>query len=199
MQPRPSPHSTARISGTAAPALHHWHCTTGIAPRLSRDMAHNPRRTTRQASLDARHISTPPLRSLALSATPIHHLCPPQRFLALCRLLPSTISAFPPRSRTRSLLAKLLFLKDTGPSSSSSSSFSRCESAASGAADASLRSLTPRSALSPLALPSHPSPCSLTRGSTPRVRVARRDLLVETLTNPLASLSSPLAVLLDVD
>ncbi|KOO34710.1 hypothetical protein Ctob_011251 [Chrysochromulina tobinii] len=88
-------------------------------------MAHNPRRTTRQASLDARHISTPPLRSLALSATPIHHLCPPLRFLALCRLLPSTISAFPPRSRTRSLLAKLLFLKDTGPSSSSSPSFSR--------------------------------------------------------------------------
>lgn len=147
MQPRPSPHSIARNCGTAPLALQHGSLAT---KRTTLDRQHD-----RLLSMHARHISTPPLRALALSATPIHHLCPPLRFLALCRLLPSTISAFPARSRTRSLLAKLLFLKDTGRSSSSSSSFSRCESAAPGAADASLRPLTPRPALSPLALHSH--------------------------------------------
>ena len=139
--------------------------------------------------------------SRSLSATPIHHLC---KFSS---------------SRTRSLLAKLLFLKDTGRSSSSSS-FSRCESAAPDAADASTCSLIPRPALltprpahSPLDLPTHPSTCPLTprpalssldlpsHPSTcpPRVRVARRDKLVETFAQPLAGLSSSLAVLIDVD
>ena len=132
--------------------------------------------------------------SRSLSATPIHHLC---KFSS---------------SRTRSLLAKLLFLKDTGRSSSSSS-FSRCESAP-------LMLLMPRPALSsldlpssPLDLPTHPSTCPLTprpalssldlpsHPSTcpPRVRVARRDKLVETFAQPLAGLSSSLAVLIDVD
>jgi hypothetical protein len=70
----PTEHERRDRGGAATPlaTLHSpqlWHCTTGTATRLSRDKAHNPRQTTRQASRR------------------------PHCALSLCRLLPSTISA----------------------------------------------------------------------------------------------------------
>ena len=193
MQPRPSPHCIARNCGTAPLALQHGSLAT---KRTTLDRQHDRLHSMHDTS---RHIST------HLDASRRPHCA-----LSLCRLLPSTISAHHyafSLSVGYSHPPSPLFHQDHALARYSQSfSFSKTRDLPLlrrpllvAVSQPPLVLLMPRSALSPLDLPSHPSPCTLTRGSTPRVRVARRDLLVETLTNPLASLSSPLAVLLDVD
>ena len=190
-------HAPRHIAQPVSLALLHRHCTTGTAPLA----LHHGSLATWRTTLDAQHDR---LHSMHDTSRRSH--CA----LSLCRLLPSTISvhhyAFS-LSVGYSHPPSPLFHQDHALARYSQSfSFSKTRDLPLlrrpllvAVSQPPLVLLMPRSALSPLALPSHPSPCSLTRGSTPRVRVARRDLLVETLTNPLAGLSSPLAVLLDVD
>ena len=204
----PLPHSIARDSGTSPLALHLWHCTTALSRHGAQPSTHKTTGFTRCTT----HLDAPTARSRSVGYTPIHHLSPPLRSLALCRLLPSTISANSQAhalarysqsfsfSKTRDgpLLRPLLVAVSPPPlmllmPRPALSSLDLPSSPLDLPTHPSTCPLTPRPALSSLDLPSHPSTCP------PRVRVARRDKLVETFAQPLAGLSSSLAVLIDVD